>query len=63
MKHATVNVNVAQYYNNHAMYSVMPRQIFDELEQAFVNDEQTTLLDKQLFDKMIHDYSLKMHAI
>ena len=56
----TITINVADYYGNPSYYSVMPESIFDALELASLRGEQTTTVDKALFEKMIFDYKEKM---
>lgn len=56
----TITINVADYYGNPSYYSVMPQDIFDALELASLRGEQTTAVDKALFEKMIFDYKEKM---
>ena len=56
----TITINVADYYGNPSYYSVMPQDIFDALELASLRGEQTTAVDKALFEKMVIDYKEKM---
>lgn len=56
----TITINVADYYGNPSYYSVMPESIFDALELASLRGEQTTTVDKALFEKMIFEYKEKM---
>ena len=56
----TNTINVNDYYGNPSYYSVMPDAIFDALELASLRGEQTTTVDKALFEKMIIDYKEKM---
>lgn len=56
----TITINVADYYGNSSYYSVMPEAIFDALELASLRGEQTTTVDKALFDAMVIDYKQKM---
>lgn len=56
----TIIINVADYYGNPSYYSVMPESIFDALELASLRGEQTTTVDKALFEKMIFEYKEKM---
>ena len=55
-----VEINVSEFYGVPAFYSVMPRDIFDALESAFLNGDTTAVVDKDLFDKMMLDYQNKM---
>ena len=56
----TITINVADYYGTPSYYSVMPESIFDALEMAYLRGEQTTTVDKVLFEAMIIDYKEKM---
>ena len=56
----TITINVADYYGNPSYYSVMPESIFDALEIAYLRGEQTTTVDKVLFETMLADYKKKM---
>lgn len=55
-----IEIEVNQFYGVPAYYSVMPEPIFDALELASLKGEETTKVDKVLFDKMIADYNVKM---
>lgn len=55
-----IQIKVSDYYGNPSYYSVMPEEIFDALELASLRGEQTTTVDKALFDSMIIDYKQKM---
>lgn len=57
----TVTIHVADYYGNPSYYSVMPDAIFDALELASLKGEETTAVDKALFEKMIVEYNKKMN--
>lgn len=60
MEQETININVNEYYGNPSYYSVMPEEIFDTLEVAFLKGEQTAQVNKGMFDAMIEDYDKKM---
>lgn len=55
-----IEIEVNKYYGVPAYYSVMPEQIFDALELASLNGEETATVSKAQFDKMIADYEIKM---
>lgn len=57
----TITINVNEYYGNPSYYSVMPDAIFDALELASLKGEETTAVDKALFEKMIVEYNKKMN--
>lgn len=56
-----IEIEVLKYYGNTALYSVMPEAIFDALELASLKGEETTAVDKALFEKMVIDYNKKMN--
>lgn len=56
----TIGIAVSAFYGVPAYYSVMPQDIFDALELAALNDEETAFVNKAQFDKMISDYKIKM---
>lgn len=55
-----IEIEVNKYYGNPSYYSVMPQEIFDALELASLKGEETTAVDKALFEKMIVEYKEKM---
>lgn len=55
-----IEIEVNKFYGVPAYYSVMPQDIFDALELAALNDEETAFVNKAQFDKMISDYKIKM---
>ena len=55
-----VEINVSEFYGVPAYYSVMPRDIFDALEFAALNGEQTAIVDQEQFDMMLSDYKKKV---
>ncbi len=58
----TTQIKVNDYYGNPSYYSVMPQAIFDALEVAALNNEESIEVEKQLFEKMITNYKLKMET-
>lgn len=55
-----IEIEVNKYYGVPSYYSVMPEQIFDALELASLKGEETVMVSKSQFDKMIADYEIKM---
>ena len=55
-----IKIEVNKYYGVPAYYSVMPEEIFDALELASLKGEETTMVNKAQFDKMVADYEIKM---
>ena len=60
MMTTTIGIAVSAFYGVPAYYSVMPEQIFDTLELASLKGEETALVNKAQFDKMVADYEIKM---
>ena len=56
----TNTLTVTDYYGNQSYYTIIPETIFDALELASLRGEQTTTVDKVLFDAMIIKYKEKM---
>ena len=56
----TIKIKVNDYYGNPSYYSVMPQEIFDELELAILKGEEYTTVNKDQFDTMIIEYDKKM---
>jgi hypothetical protein len=59
----TIRIKVNNYYGNPSYYSVMPQEIFDELELASLKGEEFAVVAKEKFDKMIVDYKKKMENL
>lgn len=55
-----IAIKVADYYGNPSYYSVMPQTVFDALERAFLDGEQSALVLKSDFEGMLSDYKVKM---
>lgn len=55
-----IEIEVEKYYGNVALYSVMPRNIFDSLEMAAFHGNRMCFVDKAQYDKMMSDYKLKL---
>ena len=58
----TITINVNEYYGNPSYYSVMPDAIFDALELASLKGEQTTDINKELFDSIANDLATRLVA-
>lgn len=58
-----IEIEVNKFYGVPAYYSVMPQEIFDALELAALNGDETTMVNKAQFDKMVADYSKKMSCV
>ena len=57
---SSIGITTSSFYGVPAYYSVMPQEIFDALELAALNGDETTMVNKAQFDKMIADYEIKM---
>lgn len=55
-----IAIKVADYYGNPSYYSVMPETVFDALERAFLDGEQSALVLKSDFERMLSEYKTKM---
>lgn len=55
-----VNIKVGDFYGNPSYYSVMPQDIFDAFETAYLNGEECALVDKERFDTMVAEHKTKM---
>ena len=53
----TIVIKVAEYYNKPKYYSVMPECIFNALESAFINGEESTAVSKLEFETMINNFN------
>lgn len=56
----TVEIKVSDYYGKPSYYSVMPQAIFDALETAALNGQETVSVNRRLFDGMVRGYRDKM---
>lgn len=56
----TIKIRVNDYYGNPSYYSVMPMDVFDELELASLKGEEFADVEKRLFDQMVIDHKNKM---
>lgn len=56
-----IEIEVNKFYGFPEYYSVMPQEIFDALELAALNGDETTMVNKAKFDKMITDYKNKIN--
>ena len=57
----TIMIQTSAYYENLSYRYLMPQSIFDALESATLNGEDSASVDKIQFDKMIEDYKLKIN--
>lgn len=55
-----IEIHVKDYYGNPSYYSVMPQEIFNALETAFLDGVGTCKVDKNQFGKMLAEYQKKM---
>ena len=55
-----VQINVKDYYGNAQYYSVMPEPVFNLLEAAFLNDLDTIMVERDVYEKMESDYQKKI---
>lgn len=53
----TIVIRVAEYYNKPKYYGVMPEVVFNALEAAFINGEESAVVPKADFEAMLKDFS------
>lgn len=52
----TIEIKVDEYYARPWYYPFMPNSIFRALEQAFLNDQPTVMVDKIDYELMMSKY-------
>lgn len=50
-------INVAEYYATDKYYGVMPKEVFNALESAFLAGQTTAKVPKSAFEAMLKQYS------
>lgn len=58
-----IEIEVNKYYGVPAYYSVMPQNIFDALEKAAFDGENTVFVDADQFNKMVEKYEEKIKSL
>lgn len=53
----TIEITVLDYYNHPKYYPYMSEDLFDTLEQAFLDDKLTVSIPKKDLDSMIQEYN------
>ncbi|MDR1459696.1 MAG: hypothetical protein LBI60_05735 [Bacteroidales bacterium] len=48
----TIEIKVSEYYNNPKYYAFMPEIVFNALESAFLDGNDTAIVPKAAFDEM-----------
>lgn len=56
----TRTIKVSEFYNRPFFYSVMPKEIFTALENAFLHDQAEVEVNAVLFEKMAKDVFHKL---
>ena len=51
-----VTIKIADYYNSDAYYPFMPEVVFNALEAAFLEGEETAVVPKAAFEQMLLEY-------
>ena len=51
----TIVIQVAEYYNKPKYYGVMPEAVFNSLEAAFINGQETAVVSKIEFESMLKE--------
>lgn len=49
----TIEITIAEYYNNPQYYPVMPEVVFNALEAAFLEGKETAEVPKVEFESML----------
>lgn len=53
MESGTIEINVAEYYDQPKYYGDMPEVVFNALEAAFISGDETAIVPKAAFDMML----------
>ena len=53
----TIEVKVLDYYNKPEYYPYMPKEIFETLEGAFLNDTVSIGVPKEQFENMLLEFN------
>jgi len=51
----TIEINVAEYYNNKEYYASMPEVVFNALEAAYLEGKEIAVVPKAAFEEMINN--------
>lgn len=57
----TTTINVDKYYLDRSLYGVMPRDVFDALEAAFLAGEETAAVPTASYNAML--YAMKRNGL
>ncbi len=49
----TIEIKIAEYYDNPQYYPYMPETVFNALERAFLNGQETAEVPKDDFNSML----------
>lgn len=49
----TIEIKIAEYYDNSQYFPYMPETVFNTLEQAFLNGQETAEVPKDDFNSML----------
>ena len=52
----TVEVKISEFYSSGKYFPYMPRVVFEALERAFLNGEQTALVPAGAYNEMMYEY-------
>lgn len=52
----TIEINVAEYYNQPKYYGDMPEAVFNALESAFLAGKETAEVSKAAFETMLNSF-------
>lgn len=52
----TIEIKVAEYYNQPKYFAYMPETVFNALEEAFIAGKEFALVPKAAFDAMLLEF-------
>ena len=51
----TIEIKLSEYYDNPKYYACMPEAVFNSLEAAFINGQETAVVSKFEFESMLNE--------
>jgi hypothetical protein len=51
-----IKIKVTHYYNHPILYPFMPPDIFESLEEAFLQEKEKAVVPRKEYEHMIEDY-------
>lgn len=56
MESETIEIPIAEYYDQPKYYGDMPKEVFNALEEAFISGAETAIVPKAAFETMISNF-------